>query len=132
MYHKGYVALGIILFLALLAMPYWVSAGKIKYEVIREELVPSKGTDCIHDKDWMSSYHMELLNKWRELAVRDGVRHYHTENGVFNVTLTECWQCHDYEGFCAKCHDFMSVEPVCWECHYNPSMEEFSTVNYLK
>ena len=29
MYHKGYVFLGIVLFLALLAMPYWVSAGKI-------------------------------------------------------------------------------------------------------
>ncbi len=132
MYHKGYVILGIILFLALMATPYWVTAGKIKYEEIRKELAPSKGVNCVRDKEWMASYHMELLNEWRELAIRDGVRHYHTESGVFNVTLTECWRCHDYEGFCYKCHDFMDVEVVCWECHYNPSMKEFSTVNYLK
>ncbi|ADB58776.1 sulfate reduction electron transfer complex DsrMKJOP subunit DsrJ [Archaeoglobus profundus] len=131
MYHKGYVVLGIILFLALLATPYWVSAGAIKYEDVREELSPSKGTACIYSKEWMAQYHMELLNEWRELAVRDGVRTYTTPNGVFNVSLTECWQCHDYEGFCAKCHDFMEVRPVCWDCHYNPSME-LPTVNYLK
>ena len=131
MYHKPYVILGIIGFLALLAMPYWVNAGSIKYEDIKEELAQPKGVHCIKDVKWMSSYHMELLNEWRELAVRDGVRKYHTENGVFNVTLTECWKCHDYENYCKKCHEFMEVRPVCWDCHYNPSLE-VSTVNYLK
>ncbi|WP_456327340.1 sulfate reduction electron transfer complex DsrMKJOP subunit DsrJ [Archaeoglobus sp.] len=131
MYHKGYVALGIILFLALLAMPYWVNAGTPKYEEIHKELAPPKGKTCIYGKEWMAKYHMELLNKWRELAVRDGVRKYATPNGVFNVSLTECWQCHDYENFCKKCHEFSEVRPVCWDCHYNPSME-IPTVNYLK
>jgi len=111
-------------------MPYWVNAGKIKYEDIRKEIEVPEGK-CIKDKEWMIAYHMELLNEWRELAVRDGKRIYHTENGVFNVTLTECWQCHDYENFCKKCHDFMEVHPVCWECHYNPALEK-PTVNYLK
>jgi hypothetical protein len=131
MYHKGYVALGIILFLALLAMPYWVNAGVPKYENIKDEIKRPEGK-CVRDKEWMAAYHMELLNEWRELAVRDGVRHYPTDNGVFNVTLTECWQCHeDYENFCKKCHDFMEVHPVCWECHYNPSVDK-PTVNLLK
>ena len=58
MYHKGYVFLGIVLFLALLAMPYWVSAGTIKYEDVRKELSPSKGKTCIYDKEWMAKYHM--------------------------------------------------------------------------
>ena len=131
MYHKGYVVLGIILFLALLAMPYWATAGSINYENIHKVLAKPKGVKCIKDAKWMIANHMELLNKWRELAVRYGVRHYKTENGVFNVSLTECWQCHNYEKFCKRCHEFMEVRPVCWDCHYNPSMK-VKTVSYFK
>ena len=131
MYNKVYVFLGIVAFLALLAMPYWVNAGDIKYEDIRKELAQPKGDKCVKDTEWMIMYHMKLLNEWREIAVRDGIRKVQTENGVFNVTLTECWKCHDYENFCEKCHEYVSVKPVCWECHYNPGMD-IPTINYLK
>jgi len=131
MYHKGYVILGIIIFLILLAMPYWVTAGNINYEDIHKVLAKPKGKKCIEDVKWMAANHMELLNKWREMAVRCGMRIYHTKNGVFNVSLVQCWKCHEYDKFCKRCHEFMEVHPVCWDCHYNPSMK-FKTVNFLK
>ncbi len=131
MYHKPYVILGIVVFLIILATPYWVTAGNIKYEDIHKELAKPKGVNCIMGVKWMASKHMELLNEWREIAVRKGVRKYKTENGVFNVSLTECWRCHNYDEYCKKCHEFMDVRPVCWDCHYNPGMK-IPTVNYIK
>lgn len=72
MYNKLYVVLGILAFLALLAMPYWSTGGNIEYKDIRKELAQPKGEKCVKDVEWMAIYHMKLLNEWREIAIKDG------------------------------------------------------------
>ena len=133
MYSKPYVIVGIIIFLVLMATPLWINASGKGFEDITAELAKPKGPNCMEDAKWMIANHMELLNTLRELAVRYGERIYHSKTithgkTTFNVSLTECWKCHDYENFCAKCHEFSEVRPVCWECHYNPSLSK-PTVN---
>jgi hypothetical protein len=45
------------------------------------------------------------------------------ENGKqYNMSLTnECLRCHtDKAKFCDQCHNYMGVNPFCWDCHTYP------------
>ena len=66
---------------------------------------------------------MDLLNTWRDEVVRDGIRF---EDGIdgnrYEKSLSNtCLGCHlSKEKFCDRCHNYVGVEPYCWECHIIP------------
>ena len=68
----------------------------------------------------MRDTHMQILNEWRNAAVRDGERIYVNSKGkkyVKSLTNT-CMGCHtDKEKFCDRCHNTVGVAPYCWDCH---------------
>jgi len=131
MYNKPYVFLGILIFLVVALTPVWLGNSGKGWENIQAQLAKPKGTHCVENKNWMVANHMELLNAWRELAVRYGMRIYYSKDypgSKYNVSLLQCWKCHNYNDFCHKCHTFVEERPVCWQCHYNPNVNK-PTVN---
>lgn len=123
MYDKGKILTGLVIFFALLSFPFWytVASGKRGYYPEREKA--AKGDQCVLETSEMIPKHMELLNDWRDLAVREGVRVHVTEDGrKFNMSLTNtCLDCHpNKDRFCDRCHDYLGVKPFCWDCHVNP------------
>lgn len=120
MYHKGYVVLLIVVMLGLASAPLILANSGKGFEYVREELEKPKGDHCIESKDYMSKYHMELLNEWREMAIREGKRLYISNGEIYNASIYECFNCHKYEEFCSKCHEFGGVEVYCWTCHTPP------------
>jgi hypothetical protein len=120
MYDAPKVIAGIILFLALIFFPVWYNGvtGKAGY-------VPqlNTGTDekkCIEETAFMKVNHMNLLNAWKDTAVRTGVRTYTARDGKsYTMSLTgTCMKCHSKKAeFCDRCHNYAGVKPYCWDCH---------------
>ena len=123
MYHKGYVLILIVAVLALSLTPVILASTGKGFVDIREELEKPKGEKCVKDREFMVANHMELLNEWRTMAIRHGIRLTQTENGEFNVSINECFKCHDYGKFCDKCHSYAGVKVYCWTCHTPPGEE---------
>jgi len=119
MYNKPYVILLIVVLLAIVATPVLINATGKGYEEIKKELEKPKGDKCIEDPKWMIANHMELLNEFRSMAIREGKRVYisHTYGIMYNASISECFRCHNYENFCKKCHEYTGVAVYCWTCH---------------
>lgn len=117
MYNAKYIIAGIGLFLVLVFLPTLVNMGKT-FEVKPE--LPKDQKECIEDAQTMRDKHMQILNEWRNEAVRDGNRIYTNAKGkqyVKSLTNT-CMGCHtDKEKFCDRCHLTVGVAPYCWDCH---------------
>ena len=63
-----------------------------------------------------------LLDQWRHL-VSDGTRHYiPKKDKVYYKSLQmTCMDCHSNKTkFCDECHNYMGVNPYCWDCHIEP------------
>ncbi len=74
-------------------------------------------------KEFMVESHMQLLNDWRDEAVRQGKRVYVATNGKEYVVSLQntCMECHSNKSkFCDQCHNYAEVNPYCWECHIEP------------
>jgi len=85
--------------------------------------LPENEKECVESKEFMTAWHMDLLNQWRDSVVRDGNRVYEaTDEQRHLMSLTDgCMKCHtNQEKFCKECHDFAGVEPYCWDCHIQP------------
>ena len=117
MYNAKYIIPGILFFLALIFTPVAYNMGK-GFEVKPE--LPKDQKDCIEDAKTMRDKHMQILNEWRNEAVRDGNRIYVNAKGqkyVKSLTNT-CMGCHtDKVKFCDRCHDTVGANPYCWDCH---------------
>ena len=123
MYDAGKVIIGLIVFLALITFPTWYNVATGKADYVPELAKATKGETCVADVEYMKASHMDMLNQWRDVVVREGKRVYTAPDGrKFNMSLTRtCLDCHtDYEGFCQKCHLYMGVDPYCWDCHIIP------------
>ena len=124
MYDGGKILAGLVIFLVLVTMPVWwnLATGA---EVRAPQLVLPEGqTGCVLPTNEMKASHMELLNKWRDLAVRQNDRVMTTWDGrTYRRSLTEtCLGCHtDKASFCDRCHDYVAAEPYCWACHVAPT-----------
>ena len=123
----GKIIIGIIVFLVLLSIPVIVTqaSGNADYVPVLE--YPEGETECIEDTEYMRVHHMDLLIKYRSWAVRDdadtddpGDVYWTDKDGnvqPFSLTGT-CLGCHgDRDTFCNVCHDYMAVQPNCWDCH---------------
>jgi hypothetical protein len=123
MYDGGKIVGGLVVFVALVSFPTWytLAGGDAGAP---PKLAAPQGKQCVESKEFMAASHMQLLDEWRDLAVRDGVREYTSrEYGTkHEISLSNtCLGCHgSRDAFCTKCHTYAGVDPYCWSCHVDP------------
>lgn len=124
MYHKKYIIPGLVIAVVLFSAPFWLNIGKDMYEYPNVSLpTDNEWSTCIESTEWMRANHMNLLNIWRDEAIRNGKRVYRATDGRYwSVSLQDtCTACHvNKVDFCDKCHDSNNVQPYCWDCHVEP------------
>ncbi len=143
MYKGGKIIASLIIFVGLLTIPFFYNMGKVNAgpEINLDTpailaLAPAD-QQCVESPEVMKANHMQLLNQWREAAVRDGQSVYINSQGKsFEISLQNtCLNCHSTEAekasvtggmsnpafgstqFCASCHDYNAVQPLCYTCH---------------
>ncbi len=126
MYDAGKIIAGLMVFLVLMTFPIWhnllFGVTEIQDPEIATKNMPGKD-QCVKSTAEMKALHMDLLNQWRDSAVRQGERVYTAADGrKFNMSLSQtCMDCHNNkEKFCDRCHNAVAVSPYCWECHIEP------------
>ena len=120
MYDGGKIITGLIIGIGLIAFPIWLNAGKAVKKA--DPKLPAKEKQCVEPTQYMLTNHMELLDLWRDSVVRLGDRYFISFDGKkYRVSLQNtCMsaECHPKKKeFCDECHDYMGIEPYCWDCH---------------
>lgn len=122
LHNGGSILAGLVIFLGIVTFPLWFSVGSKAYSQPKLKL-PVNEKECIESKEFMRKEHMQLLNEWRDWALRDGKRTYVNSKGKeYAISLQNtCMKCHDNKAeFCDKCHNDAAVSPYCWDCHIQP------------
>ena len=128
LYNGGAIITGLVIFLIIFAFPVWYNIASGKANYVPELELPVNSKECVKDTEYMRSEHMTLLDNWRDEVVREGSRTYISSQGeVYEKSLSNtCLKCHtSKENFCDKCHNYMSVDPYCWDCHIDTTSKEF-------
>lgn len=127
MYDGGKITAGLIVFLALVTLPFYYNAGtaakKPEPKIDTPAIQALADKKCVEPKDFMRHGHMQLLNDWRDSVVRSNNRIYVSSTGAkFDMSLQNgCVHCHsNKKKFCDECHNYMAVKPYCWDCHIAP------------
>ena len=124
MYDGGKIIIGLIIGLGLLLSPFFYNAGKAAKAPDPELTAKAKeAKDCVAPKDYMRESHFTLLDEWRHTLVRDGERYYKAFDGkrYYKSLQVTCLECHsNYNDFCLQCHNYVDVNPYCWDCHILP------------
>jgi hypothetical protein len=124
---------GLSLFLGMVTTPLWHGALDRKAALAPPPVkLPAREKQCVAPVGYMRTSHMQLLDAWRDEAVRDGRRQFVASNGEIydkNLTPTCLTQCHtDRKEFCDRCHEYAGVSnPDCWNCHNGPRLASRST-----
>lgn len=122
MYNSKFIIAGIAVFLVLFTSPFWLNVFTPVYE--RPALaLPTDQDTCVETAEFMRAEHMQILNDWRDMALREGLREYTDSRGnKWDINLQNtCMSCHaNKKAFCDSCHDSNSVNPYCWDCHVEP------------
>lgn len=126
MYDGGKIMTGLVIFIAVIAFPFWYTAASGKGDVRPNPQIKDGEENCVASKEFMKTSHMNMLNEWRDSVVREGNRVYTAEDGKkYNMSLSAtCMDCHDDQTkFCDECHNYVGVSPYCWDCHIEPKGE---------
>lgn len=135
---KTKIALFIVVFCAILIIPFAVNAGNkasaVEVSLDTPTINAMSEKKCVEDTAWMRENHMKLLDEWRNEVVRDGEMQYVSSDGtVYEKSLDDtCLECHSNpEEFCNKCHENANVELYCWDCHgaNNPELHDVNSGN---
>jgi hypothetical protein len=130
-YNGGKVLLGLAVFIIIVTFPFFMNMGKasakpeVKIDtpkILEWERQYGK-KECVEPKEFMRAEHMQLLNTWRDAAVRNSDRVYKNDQGrEFVISLQNtCMNCHsNKKEFCDRCHNYVAVNPYCWSCHIAP------------
>jgi hypothetical protein len=120
-YDSKKVIPGILILIGLFTFPFMYNVGGAapapKPELPKDQKV------CVQSLAFMKAGHMQLLNDWRNQAVREDNRVYVGLDGKeYNTSLQNtCMQCHTSKvKFCDQCHNYAGVTPYCWDCHIAP------------
>jgi hypothetical protein len=133
MYDGWKIIIGIIIFVGLIAFPFIYDTGKAlsqpdpKVDTPEILKLPEKERKCIETKEFMQREHMQMLNSWRDLVVRDGTTVFTASDGKqYTMSLQNtCMKCHsNKKEFCDECHNYAAVSPYCWDCHIEPKESE--------
>ena len=125
MHDVGKIAGGLVVFLVLATSPLWYNALSASTPAVPElEKPPNGSQQCVEETEYMRASHMDLLNGWRDDVVRTGARDYSSAltGRTFDMSLSRtCMDCHSNKAdFCDRCHDYLAVDPYCWDCHVEP------------
>ncbi len=123
MHNGGKIIIGLAIFAILLTFPVWYSAISGKANYVPAPQIVTTEEQCVESKQHMRDDHMGLLDDWRLSVVRDGDRTYVATDGKqYEKNLVgTCMKCHDNKkDFCDQCHDYVGIEPDCWDCHNEP------------
>lgn len=138
MYKGGKIIASLIIFVAILAFPFFYNLGKANAGPDIPVVQQSSTTQCVEPAEYMRANHMQLLNQWREAFVQNGKTEYVNSQGKsFEISLQSCLQCHSTgtvpntggvsnpalntsDQFCVSCHNYAAVKPTCWSCHSGP------------
>ena len=134
MYDSGKIITGLIIFVVLALSPVlYQKLVKGEESVPPEPILTETAKNaqdpetheggCVESKDFMTTQHMKLLDQWRHEVVRDGERYYTNSDGkeYYKSLQVTCMDCHyNKTDFCDRCHNYMGVEPFCWDCHIAP------------
>ena len=125
MYDKGKILTGLVIFVGLVASPFWWNPLFGRVEKPNPKLPdPKVEARCVLPKAEMRSSHMQVIYNWRETVVRGGGRIERTPDGrEFDMSLSNTClkKCHtDKKEFCDTCHTYLAVKPFCWDCHFDP------------
>lgn len=121
MYDKDKIIPGIAIFLVLLLFPVWYNMGNAGPQPTLEK--PKDATKCVEEVQYMRTTHMQMLDTWRDEVLRDGNRTQVTINSkkYEKSLMNGCMNCHtNKKKFCDECHQYASVKPYCWDCHFVP------------
>lgn len=122
MHDGSKILAGIVVFLAVALLPVWHNA--LVASAPRPEVkIATQEKQCVDSAVAMRASHMDVLNQWRDAVVRDGTRTTVTPTGMnVSMSLTKtCMDCHsNKKEFCDACHNYLAVDPSCWECHVEP------------
>ncbi len=124
MYDGGKIIVGLIIGISLFLSPFIYNAGssaKAPDPQLTEKAKAAKV--CVAPTTYMRESHFTMLDEWRHTAVRDGERYYKATDGkiYYKSLQVTCMDCHsDKTKFCDQCHNYLSVDPYCWDCHIAP------------
>jgi hypothetical protein len=124
MYDGGKIITGLVIGVGLLLFPVFYNAGKAAKapeRVLTEKAKAAK--QCVEATSFMKSDHMKLLDEWRHEVVRSDERYYRSSSGkvYYKGLQTTCMDCHSNKSkFCDQCHNYVAVDPYCWDCHIAP------------
>jgi hypothetical protein len=123
-YDKGKIFLGLAIFVALVASPFWYNPVFGNGAAVPQPKPPAKEKgDCVLPKAEMRASHMQVIYDWRETVVRGEGRTVRLADGrEMKMSLSNtCLGCHENKKeFCDTCHGYLAVKPFCWDCHFNP------------
>jgi hypothetical protein len=118
---RNKILAGLVIFIAVITLPFWFNMGKAAPAPELELTAKAKAAKvCVMPTAYMKAEHMQLLDVWRHNVVRNGERAFvNPEGKLFDMSLSNtCLDCHsNKEKFCDRCHDYASVRPYCWDCH---------------
>jgi len=124
MYDGGKIIIGLIIGIGLFLSPFFYNAGKAAKAPDPQLTEKAKEAKvCVAEKSYMRESHFSLLDEWRNTSVRDGERYYTAYNGkkYYKSLQVTCMDCHsDKTKFCDQCHNYVDVDPYCWDCHIVP------------
>ncbi len=124
MYDGGKIIIGLIIGIGLFLSPFFYNAGKAAKAPDPELTAKAKEAKvCVAQKSYMRESHFTLLDEWRNTSVRDGERYYTAWDGkkYYKSLQVTCMDCHSNKTkFCDQCHNYLDVDPYCWDCHIVP------------
>jgi hypothetical protein len=139
------IVVGLLVFVALMLGATMANRGLGKFRTKPVLELPKNEKYCVRDTAFMRENHMKLLNSWRDMVVRDGVRKEKiprkdasgkiikdasgkTVYQTIERSLTKtCLRCHDNpRTFCQRCHEYAGVirpgsTVKCFHCHIMPN-----------
>jgi len=124
MYDGGKIITGLVIGVGLLLFPVFYNAGKAAKApdpVLTEKAKAAQ--QCVEPTAFMKTEHMKLLDEWRHQVVRNDQRYHKSTSGkvYYKGLQTTCMECHSNKSkFCDECHNYMGVDPYCWDCHIAP------------
>lgn len=124
MHDAGKILTGLVIFLAVVISPMWYQSVKGAEQGPPELVLPTESEQCVAPTTYMRALHMDLLNEWRDDAVRTTNRvHVGPDGREYDKSLSgTCMNCHSNQAqFCDRCHEYVGVRPFCWNCHGEPS-----------
>ena len=130
MYDKGKIIGGLIIFVAIFSFPLIYNklgkASDFKEPELSQKAKEAK--HCVEPKAYMRANHMQLLDEWRDLVVRENKKTYDSKEYKvkYNMSLQNtCMDCHtNKRQFCDQCHNYVNAKPYCWDCHLDPYQEK--------